>query len=127
MNSASTWKYWKKTPSKSIVKEKIRPLKNEKASRKETKLCSRNLKGINTWIVPLVRYSDAFLKWTREELRQTDQKTRKLMSMQKALHPRDDIDRICHEKAKENSPALRITSMHQYEESRDTLKIPKKK
>ena len=35
----------------------------------EIKLSSRNLtKGINTWAVPLVRYSGPFLKWTREEL-----------------------------------------------------------
>ena len=34
----------------------------------ETKLSSRNLiKGINTWTVPLVRYSGLFLKWTRDE------------------------------------------------------------
>ena len=33
----------------------------------ETKLSWRNLiKGINTWAVPLVRYSGPFLKWTRE-------------------------------------------------------------
>ena len=31
----------------------------------ETKDCNRNLiKGINTWTVPLVRYSGPFLKWT---------------------------------------------------------------
>ena len=30
-------------------------------------------------------------KWTREELRQMDQRKRKLMTMHKALHPRDDI------------------------------------
>ena len=43
----------------------------------ETKLSSRNLiKGINTWAVPLVRYSGPFLKWTREELKQMDQRTR---------------------------------------------------
>ena len=37
----------------------------------EAKLSSRNLiKGINTWAVPLVRYSGPFLKWTREELKQ---------------------------------------------------------
>ena len=60
----------------------------------ETKLCSRNLiKGINTWAVPLVRYSGPFLKWTRDELRQMDQRTRKLMTMHKALHPRDDVPR----------------------------------
>ena len=36
----------------------------------KTKLYSRNLiKGINTWAVPLVRYSGPFLKWTREELK----------------------------------------------------------
>ena len=34
----------------------------------ETKLSSRNLiKVINTWAVPLVRYSGPFLKWTRED------------------------------------------------------------
>ena len=61
----------------------------------ETKLSSRNLiKGINTWAVPLVRYSGPFLKWTREELKQMDQRTRKLITMHKALHPRDDVDRL---------------------------------
>ena len=61
----------------------------------ETKLSSRNLiKGINTWAVPLVRYSGPFLKWTREELKQMDQRTKKLMTMHKALHPRDDVDRL---------------------------------
>ena len=40
----------------------------------ETKLSNRNLiKGINTWAVPLVRYSGPFLKGTREELKQMDQ------------------------------------------------------
>ena len=61
----------------------------------ETKLLSRNLiKVINTWAVPLVRYSGPFLKWTRDKLRQMDQRTRKLMTMHKALHPRDDVDRL---------------------------------
>ena len=61
----------------------------------ETKLYSRNLiKGINTRAVLLVRYSGPFLKWTRDELRQMDQRTRKLMPMHEALHPRDDVDRL---------------------------------
>ena len=61
----------------------------------ETKLCCRNLiKGISTWAVPFVRYSGPFLKWTREELKQMDQRTRKLMIMHKALPPRDDVDRL---------------------------------
>ena len=61
----------------------------------ETKLSSRNLiKGINTWAVPLVRYLGPFLKWTRDELKQMDQRTRKLMTIHKALHPSDDVDRL---------------------------------
>ena len=78
------------------MKEKIRK-EYLRRTRKllETKLNSRNLiKGINTWAVRLVRYSGPFLKWTREELRQMDQRIRKLMTMHKALHPRDDVDRL---------------------------------
>ena len=61
----------------------------------ETKLFSRNLiKGINTWAVTLVRYSGPFLKWIRDKLKQMDQRTRKLMTMHKALHPRDNVDRV---------------------------------
>ena len=61
----------------------------------ETKRSSRKLiKGINTWAVPLVRYPGLFLKWTRDELKQMDQRTRKLMTMNKALHPKDDVDRL---------------------------------
>ena len=61
----------------------------------ETKHSRRNLiKGINTWAVPLVRFSRPFLKWTRDELRQMDQRTRKLMTMHKTSHPRDNVDRL---------------------------------
>ena len=61
----------------------------------EIKLSIRNLiKGNNTWAVPLVRYSGPFLKWTREELKLMDQRTRKLMTRHKALHPRDNVNRL---------------------------------
>ena len=61
----------------------------------ETKLSCRNfMKGINTWTVPLVRYLRPFLKWTRDELKQMDRRTRKLMTIHKAVHPRDDVDRL---------------------------------
>ena len=78
------------------MKEKI---KNEylRRARKllETKLYSRNLfKGINTWAVTLGRYLGVFSKWTGEELKQMDLRTRKLMTMHKVLHPRDEVDRL---------------------------------
>ena len=61
----------------------------------ETKLSGRNLiKRINTWAVPLGRYSGPFLKRTRDELKQMDQRTRKLTTIHKALHTRDDVDRL---------------------------------
>ena len=78
------------------MKDKIRK-EYHRRTRKllETKLSSRNLiKGINSWAVPLIRYSGSFLKWTRDELKQMDQRTRKLMTMHKALHPRDNVDRL---------------------------------
>ena len=40
----------------------------------EAKLYGRNLvKGIKAWTVPLVRYSEPLLKWTREEIKQMSQ------------------------------------------------------
>ena len=61
----------------------------------ETMLSIRNLiKRINTWVVTLFIYSGPFLKRTREELKQMDQRIRKLMTMHKALRPKDDVDRL---------------------------------
>ena len=58
--------------------------KNLSKTRKqlENKLYIRNLiKGINTWAFPLVRYLRPFLKWTKEELQEMEQRIRKLMTM----------------------------------------------
>ena len=41
-----------------------------------------------------IRYSGPLLKWTREELIQMEQRTRKLKTMHKALHSGDDADRL---------------------------------
>ena len=74
--------------------EKIKKEENQKEV--EIKLCSKNhIKRINTLDVPLVRYQRLFLKWTRGEMNQMVQRTRKLMTMDKALDLRDDVDRLC--------------------------------
>ena len=65
------------------MKDKIRK-EYLRRSRKllETKLSSGNLiKGINTWVVHLIRYSGTILKWTRDELKQMDQRIKKLMTL----------------------------------------------
>ena len=95
----------------------------------ETKLNSRNLiKGINTWAVPLVRYFGPFFKWTRDELKQMDQRTRKLMTMHKALHPEMTLtDYMFQEKREEEDlPALKTALTHPYIDSKTIYKNTKK-
>ena len=95
LGEKNTYKYLGILETDSIKQQELKE-KIKRRSRKQlvTKLHYRNLiKGINTWTVPLVRYSGPFLKWTREELQQIDLRTRKLMTIHKALHPRDDVDR----------------------------------
>ena len=103
------------------MKEKIKK-EYLKRTRKllETKLCSRNIiKGINISAVLLVRYSGPFLKWTREELKQMDQRTRK--TMHKALHPRDYVDRVyVSRKEEKNLRALKTTLTHRCNDSKTT-------
>ena len=56
----------------------------------ESKLNSGNLfKVINTGAVSLLRYSTAFIDWTKEEALEID-RTRKLLTTHKTHHPKDD-------------------------------------
>ena len=91
----------------------------------ETKPNSRNLtEKVNIWAVHLVRYLEPFLKWTREKLQQMEQRTRKLTTMHKALHPRDRVDRLYMSKKKkeeEDIPAFETASMHRFKKRRGRL------
>ena len=61
----------------------------------ETKLNGQNIiNAINTRAIPLLRYSAAFLGWTKEEIQQLDRKTRKLLTMHGVLHPKSNVDRL---------------------------------
>ena len=84
---ADTIKQMKEKFLKEYLKRTRKPLK--------TKIHSRNLiKVINIWAVPLMRYSGPFLKRTKEELKQMDQRTRKLMTMHQVFHPKDDAHKL---------------------------------
>ena len=72
------------------MKEKVRK-EYLRRTRRRLKTSSAVEISSNTWVV-LIRYSGSFLKWTRKELQQRDQRTRK--PMHKALHSRVDIDKI---------------------------------
>ena len=84
-----------KSGKRHMTEGMVLPNKEKIRTHGEKEINRRNLiKGINNWAIRLVKYSGPFLKWTREELKQMDPRTRKLMTMHKALHPRDDIDRL---------------------------------
>ena len=52
------------------------------------------IRAINSRAVSLVRYSVGILKWTKDELKAMDRKTRKIMAMNRIYHPQSDTDRL---------------------------------
>ena len=55
------------------------------------------------------------------------QRTRKLMTIHKVLHPKDDMHSMCYEtKKEEDSLALRLALMQEFKDSNYKLKRAKK-
>ena len=74
-----------------VSKEYIRRLREVLKS----KLNGGNVvRGVDTWVVSLLRYSAAFVSWKKCELQAVDRKTRKLFTIYAALHPKSDVDRL---------------------------------
>ena len=51
-------------------------------------------RAINSWAVPVIRYTAGIVDWTQAELEDLDRKTRKLITANRALHPQSDVDRL---------------------------------
>ena len=61
----------------------------------KSRLSGRNkIIVINTWGVFLMRYGAGIVKWTKGELDEIDRKTKKVMTMNKELHPGSDVDSL---------------------------------
>ena len=61
----------------------------------KSRLNSGNMvRAINTWAVAVLRYPAGILRWTKEEMRNMDRKTRKMMTMNGMLHPRANVSRL---------------------------------
>ena len=76
----------------------------------KTKLYNRNLiKGINTWVIPLVRYSGTFLKWIWEQESWWWCIRPYILEMMLT-------DYMCQEKKEEDLSALKIALIQQLEE-----------
>ena len=74
-----------------VSKEYIRSLRKVLKS----KLNGGNLvHRVNSWAVSLLKYSAAFVSRRKSELQAIDRKTRKLLTIYGALHPKSDEDRL---------------------------------
>ena len=52
------------------------------------------IRAINTWALPVMRYTAGILEWTVAELQEADRKTRKLLTMNGAFNQHGDVDRL---------------------------------
>ena len=60
-----------------------------------SQLSSQNkFKAINTFAMPTITYSFSIVNWSLSEIRKLDSKTRKLLTCNKAQHPKSDVDRL---------------------------------
>ena len=61
----------------------------------KSKLNGRNkVQAINTWAVSLMRYGAGIINWRKDELKEMDRRTRKLMTMNGVLSPSSDVARL---------------------------------
>ena len=61
----------------------------------KTKLSGKkNVMAVNTWSVQIPRYGTGVAEWRSDELKELDRKTRKMMKMHGALHPKSDVDLV---------------------------------
>ena len=70
----------------------------------------------------IARYSGPFLKWTRDELKQMDQKSRKLMTMHKVTLTETTLTDYMYleKREEENLPASKTALTHRYNGSKTT-------
>ena len=60
-----------------------------------SQLNSKNkFEAINTLAIPILMYSYSIINWTKSELKRLDTKTRKLLTCNRAHHPKADVDRL---------------------------------
>ena len=78
------------------MKDKVRTdyLRRVKLLVKSELYAGNLVKGINTWAIGVVRYSAGVLDWTKEDLRQMDVKTRKMLTLCGAFHKRGSVGRL---------------------------------
>ena len=78
------------------MKDKVRTeyLRRVKLLSKSELYAGNLVKGINAWAIGVVRYSAGIVDWTKEDLKQMDVKTRKILTLCGAFHKRGSVFRL---------------------------------
>jgi len=50
--------------------------------------------ALNSYALPVIRYSAGIIKWSQSELDDIDRKSKKLLTIHKGFHPKADIHRL---------------------------------
>ena len=81
------------------------------------------IRAINSRAVSLVRYTAGILKWTKDELKAIDRKTRKIMTMNKMYHPQSDTDKLYIPRIEGGRELLSIVDCVETEEQNLSLHV----
>ena len=68
-------------------------------------------KAINSRAVSIIRYGAGIIEWTKEELRNMDRKTRKMLTMFRSMHPQADVDRLYRKRKKGGRGLISVEDM----------------
>ena len=96
----SGYKYLGIIQQDGIMNGKMKAKTKEEYFRRVKKIAKSNLysgnviAAINAWAIGVIRYGAGIIDWTKEELKEMDIKTRKIMSMKGALHVRSSVNRL---------------------------------
>lgn len=100
LKAEDCYKYLGILEADSIKHKKMKERIRQEYLRRVRKVLKSNLnagnaiQAINVWAVSSFRYSAGVVDWTKAELREVDAKTRKLLTMHKAHHPRASVARL---------------------------------
>jgi hypothetical protein len=74
------------------------------------------IRAINSWAIPVIRYTSGIVEWTLAELQEIDRKTRKLMTIYHAFNMNGDVDRLYLKRKSGGKGLLQVEQVMREEE-----------
>ena len=116
-----TYKYLGVAENTGISHQKMKETIRKEYTRRvrlimRSQLNSKNkFTAINSLAVPVVTYSFPVVNWTSAEIKKLDVKTRKLLTIHRAHHPKADVDRLYIKRSEGGRGLLQIEMLHKSE------------